>query len=265
MTSVQYKRNPLITVVCQVRFPPILTISEAVPAAFQEELGRNQYPKFDSLTKQHFQFNFEQDQSGTFSIPAIDQTDSSKIYRFASEDATWMVDLTNTSLAVTTSCYSSWEEFGGRFGEIITKFQQIYSPVFFERVGLRYINAIQRTKLGLSLDTQWAELIRPFALGFLSDEPLRDKTSGYSSIAEVKSDNGVTTRVITALGQVKNGEQVQQHASEVSFIIDTDSFVGKTSICDCLNTLMSLHQVATDTFQSIITEKLHEVMEPIQK
>ena len=106
MTLVRYKRNPLISVVCQLRFPPILTISEVLPALFQEEV-RHQYPQFKSLTEQQFHFNFEQDQSEAFSASTINQTDTAKNYHFASEDDSWGINLTNTFLAVTTSNYSS--------------------------------------------------------------------------------------------------------------------------------------------------------------
>src|SRR5713226_162290 len=38
-----YDRNPLEEVVCQVKFPPILKIDSAAPAAFQDEI-RGTYP-----------------------------------------------------------------------------------------------------------------------------------------------------------------------------------------------------------------------------
>jgi len=262
MPTIQYNRNPLINVICQVRFPPILTISETLPAAFQDEL-RHQYPQFKSLTEQQFHFNFEQDQSGTFSASAIDQTDTAKNYHFASADGVWGVNLTNTFLAVSTSHYSSWEEFMGRVQKIVTVFNRLYSPAFFERVGLRYINAIQRTRLNLPPATPWTKLICPFALGFLSEDTIRDKVSGFNSITEITNDNGVITRIVTALGQVKNNTQAEQYVPEISFIIDTDSFSGKVNnVSESIN-LEKLHQTATEIFQSVITKELHTAMEPM--
>ena len=262
MPNIQFQRNPLINVVCQVRFPPILTISEALPVKFQEEL-RHQYPQFKTSIEQQFHFNFEQDKSGSLLTPAIDQTDTAKNYHFASADSVWAVNLTNTFLAVSTSNYSTWEEFKDRVQTIVTVFNRLYSPAFFERVGLRYINAIQRTKLGVSPDIQWTEFIHPFALGFLSDDVMRDKISGFNSTTEINNDSGIMTRIVTALGQVKNSANTEQYAPEISFIIDTDSFFGKiVNVNDGL-ALDRLHQAATEAFQFIITEKLCEVMEPM--
>ena len=141
--------------------------------------------------------------------------------------------------------------------------QVYYSPVFFDRVGLRYINAIQREKLGLSHDVPWKRLIGPLALGFLSDDTMLSKISGFSSVTEVKEKNGAVTRIVTALGQVKNNGQTTQHKEEISFIIDTDSFFGKTNINDAIMNLDKLHQVASEVFQSMITEELQATMEPM--
>ena len=42
---VTYRNNPLVQVICQLRFPPILKIDAEVPADFQESI-RKDFPKF---------------------------------------------------------------------------------------------------------------------------------------------------------------------------------------------------------------------------
>ena len=40
-----YRNAPVHEVICQLRFPTILSINEAMPAAFQEEI-RKEFPQF---------------------------------------------------------------------------------------------------------------------------------------------------------------------------------------------------------------------------
>lgn len=40
-----YAKNPLLEVICQLRFPPILSINENTPAEFQEAV-RDMFPQF---------------------------------------------------------------------------------------------------------------------------------------------------------------------------------------------------------------------------
>ena len=42
---VRYSRNPLLEVICQLRFPKILSIETEVPVGFQEDI-RSEYPVF---------------------------------------------------------------------------------------------------------------------------------------------------------------------------------------------------------------------------
>ena len=36
-----YKKNPLVEVICQLRFPPILSIDTEIPARFQGAIKKN--------------------------------------------------------------------------------------------------------------------------------------------------------------------------------------------------------------------------------
>ena len=259
----QYRRNPLINVVCQLRFPPILAINAKPPVAFQEAL-RLKYPLFSVSAEQQVSVNLEHEPNGSLSVQRVDHTDTMNNYRFASEDNVWVVNLTSTFLAVSTTGYSSWSDFRGRVKEATETLRLVYAPAFFERVGLRYINAVRRTMFELSSDTPWDKLFSPSALGFLSSDVIRDKISGYSSTTEVKHDNGILARITTALGQVTETEQTKQSSTEISFIVDTDSFFGKTNTDDAIPALDVLHQMADHTFQSIITDELRVAMQPIQ-
>jgi hypothetical protein len=106
-----YAVNPLVEVVCQLRFPPILRVDSEPPAAFQEHI-RSQYPVLLPRT------------DGTQELPAglpsqVAERLRSSIaarnrrvgYDFISADGVWTAGLTREFLALGTSRYERWEAF----------------------------------------------------------------------------------------------------------------------------------------------------------
>ena len=47
----QYARSPLVEVICQLRFPPILSINTEEPAQFQEAVRRD-FPRYAARKEQ---------------------------------------------------------------------------------------------------------------------------------------------------------------------------------------------------------------------
>ena len=76
-------------------------------------------------------------------------------YQFISEDSQWKVSLTKGFVALSTHGYLRWEEFAKRLDRVLAALIQLYQPAYFTRVGLRYINAIDRAALP-PLANYWA-------------------------------------------------------------------------------------------------------------
>lgn len=255
---VRYNKNPLIEVICQVRFPRILSINERYPADFQDRI-RADYPMFDVSTEQEQRFAIDAALGEAVATPRLIQSESVKNYRFATDDGIWRVNLTCSFLAISTSVYSTWEVFKERMAEPIKALLEIYRPAFFERVGLRYIDAFNRQEL--QLDTvPWHELIQSFALGLLSNNDICDDISGYSSAAELSIDGGAKARINTALGYV-NGKN-DNYTNHLSFIVDSDLYFGKKTVDELDSSLEVLHGTSTKLIRALITDKLHCAMEP---
>lgn len=53
--------------------------------------------------------------------------------------------------------YPGWEAFARQLDKPLASFIRIYHPSFFQRVGLRYVNIVSRSRLGLE-DADWADL-----------------------------------------------------------------------------------------------------------
>src|SRR2546425_8627069 len=104
-----YRKDPLVQVVCQLRFPPVLRIEAEPPAAFQDRI-RKDYP----LLRERMEEPTLEGQAGL--PPAIERliqatARAKKVlaYDFLSADEQWAVALTREFIAVTTTRYQRWE------------------------------------------------------------------------------------------------------------------------------------------------------------
>ena len=134
-----FKRRQLLEVICQLRFPDILKIESTDPAEFQDRI-RGEYPQYQKKVEQLPPqiVNGKPVPQGTVNN-----------YQFISEDSQWKVSLTKGFVALSTHGYLRWEEFAKRLDRALAALIQLYQPAYFTRVGLRYINAIDRAALGL--------------------------------------------------------------------------------------------------------------------
>lgn len=252
-----YKKNPLIQVVCQLRFPRILVINERAPVDFQERI-RKDYPIYKAGVEQQQEIIVE---PGVDPSPKLIKNEQRSIYSFTSDDGVWEVNLTSTFLSLTTSHYTQWEDFCSQLKEPLSALYDIYRPAFFERVGLRYVDAFYRSYLNSEMIPPWAELINPFALGILSNPDIEPEIKGYYAISEIDLDQGAMARIITSTGFV--GNAMEQQDSELSFIVDSDLFFhAKKQLDELGDSLNYLHEYAGRIIRNIITDKLHKAMGP---
>ncbi|MDR3238226.1 MAG: TIGR04255 family protein [Spirochaetia bacterium] len=256
---VHYKKNPLLEVVCQVRYPRILSIEGEVPSVFQNKII-GQFPILQ--TANEYQQQVSVDMTNDNPIPHITQIEKRPNYAFVSDDEKWKVNLTSTFLSFSTIHYSSWEEFYKKIASLIEIFQGIYPTPFYERVGIRYIDAFTRSKLNLD-NIGWQELIQLSALGFLSNDNIKDNIKSFTSSTEFDAGNNLFARINTSLGYVNFGDiQAQLPERELSFIVDSDIFAFKMKKEELTSRFENLHKVSTNIMRSVITDTLHNAMEP---
>lgn len=252
-----FKKNPLVQVICQLRFPRILLINEKPPSGFQERI-RAKYPIFNSGVEQLHQFVMGQ---GMDVSPKFVQNEQSAIYSFSSDDGVWQINLTSTYLALITTEYKRWEDFLSRLQEPLSALMEEYSPAFFERVGLRYVDAYSRSKLSIDSQMPWVDLFKPFILGFLSNNEIADEVKGYTATTELNIGKGAEVRVVTSTGFI--GDEAFKQDPEVSFIVDSDfSFNMRKTQEELNDSLEYLHENASRLINNIITDNLYSAMEP---
>jgi uncharacterized protein (TIGR04255 family) len=247
-----YKQNTLDNVICQLRFPPNLTIDLEVPAGFQEAI-REDYPIYEETTE--FQQEISLQLKGEILNP-MSKVSTNKNHLFTSEDGVWKINLTRTFISISCSKYTRWEEFIARFEKPLKTLQEIYSPPFFTRLGLRYINVFCRSKLGLN-EVDWSELIQPQFLGFLASD-IKSHVSEFSNACEVKlSDDISSARIITTMVNNKQGERC--------FMVDSDFYTpSKVDTQEVFKKLDFIHKRSTNSIRTIITPILHQTMRPTE-
>ena len=249
-----YRNNQLGEVICQFRFPEILSIGTTVPAVFQEAI-RDEYPRY--AAKQETPAPKLTGAPGNFRVENQPTTIN---YQFTSEDGIWRINLTSTFISLACSRYTCWEDFAKKLDKPLAAFIQIYKPAYFDRVGLRYLNFLSRSDLQLE-DTPFSELIAPCYLGPLSEEDVAEPSVTRCSVdAEMAIRGGCRVKIHAGPGLVKRNGQPDK---EVKFIFDQDLFMpGQVPVNLSAGALQTLHSQAYSIFRGAITDTLHRSLSP---
>ena len=257
-----YRKRQLLEVICQLRFPAILSISAREPAEFQEGI-RGDFPQYKRL--------LEQPQPRVVGGPGnfrVEEGEKITNYQFLSADGKWKASLTNTSVSLATPAYTTWEDFAAKLDLILSQFIPVYRPAYFERVGLRFINAFSRKALDLE-GVPFRELFQPAYLGPMAEEDVREE--GFSMASQdyelalaggcrvkIHAGTGMLQRKLVEKNQVK---LIQDN--ELRFFLDNDVFMpDKLPVAQCAPALQTVHIQADRLFAGAITDRLHEAMEP---
>lgn len=242
-------------VICQLRFPEILTISANQPVDFQEVI-RGEFPQYAARSEAA-----APKISGTPGNLQLENQKPTVNYQFITPDGTWRVNLTSTFLSLSCTTYPGWETFAKKLDLPLAALIRVYKPAYFERIGLRYINFFSKKQLGLQ-DTPFRDMFQPQYLGLLGDEDVNETDATRNGVdAELAIPGGCRMKVHAGPGLVKrNGVQ----DSEPKFILDLDLFMnGNVPMNYSAGALETLHSQAFPIFRGAITDLLHEAMEPV--
>jgi len=248
-----YQKNPLTEVICQLSFPAILRIDSEVPANFQGKIQK-QYPIYQEAQGANLKLNFPQELAqvvgNTLSLKSGRAT-----YQFLSADKKWKVTLTRETLSVSTVEYKRWEDFKHHLEIAFTAFIEEYKPHFFTRIGLRYQDLIQRSKLGLD-DISWSELLSPPIAGELSAPEIVDRITHCINQLTIKLDDEGGMILL-------NHGLVSNEKSEDLYLIDSDFLTEqRTEVQNVNERLDYFNKFSGRLFRWCISDRLHESLEP---
>ena len=201
----QFRRNPLEAVVAQLRFHPILKI-EARVADFQDRV-RARFPAFLSASVQTVQFS-------TTEITVAEEPQ----FQFRKLTEPTALVLTRESLAVETKRHESRETLRGDVELAVGALLEAYQPVAPVRFGLRYINAIQRKRIGddLGRSIPWAALVAERFLQVPTGLADLEDTAFSCEVKSLLMDGGLTVRY---------GLLPAPDSTELHFRLDFDRFI----------------------------------------
>jgi uncharacterized protein (TIGR04255 family) len=248
---VSYSRNPLVEVICQLRFPKILRIETESPVSFQESV-RSEYPILN--TSRAIELPFLSNPQAN-SPPMI--LGQGLTYEFIDKENKYKLVLSSDFIALSTSDYKKWEDFKNRLYSAIKILVDCYSPSHFDRIGLRYQDLIVRSELGLK-NHEWKNLIRPPILGAFvaNDLPENDFIEALSVFA-CKIDN--TDSVL----RVHYGLARKNQLEELGYLIDADFYTENiTEINDATRSLDYFNREAGNFFRWCITNELQKALQP---
>jgi uncharacterized protein (TIGR04255 family) len=249
---VMYERNPLVEVICQVRFPPVLKIETQLPDAFQERI-REMFPVYNESSGPFGNIELPPEflQLVRNAMPASLQKGPGA---FTTEDGKWTVTLAKDFLALSTKEYKKWDDFRGHLEPALSALQAVYSPAFYTRTGLRYRDVIRRSKLGLQGE-QWRDLLGHELSGELRDAQVAD------CVTEIATQTLIRLPEYDAKVRLQHGLTTED--GETCYVIDHDLFTErKTEDQNVFTTLRFFNIQAHRLFRWCITDRLHNAMGP---
>ena len=247
-----YEKQQLIETICQLRFPTILSIDTKEPADFQDRI-RAAFPRYVC------QMDPVQGPDG--------KPQQVRNHSFITEDGTFKISLTKDFIAMSTTRYPGWEGFARMLDEPLGQFIQVYRPAFFLRIGLRFLNAFSREKLGLT-DRRWNDLLQPQVLSILDDDEVNESDVLKCSVdVERRLGERYGVKIHAGPGNVRRTIRTEAglQEPETRFILDLDVYSsGNTALGAAAETLDALHTHADRVFSDAITDTLHDALEPVE-
>ncbi len=253
---VVYRKNPLVEVICQLRFPTILRIGVNGVADFQDKV-RQEYPLYE-LQEPSFEFpQFPKELSAILEQLHLPKPIGSVTHKFLTKDSQRFISLSQGFLALREAKYRRWESFKTEMEKAELALRELYQPAFYSRIGLRYRDVISRRALGLD-GVKWRDLLQPHLLGELGAEDVADSVVQMHTRVVIQTPDVPGGRVTLTHGLV-----IAPETNEDCYALDADFAVEqKESIDEPFSILDKFNRLAGRLFRWAITETLHDAMGP---
>jgi uncharacterized protein (TIGR04255 family) len=211
---VVFTRPPLMLVVCQVRFTPVLSVT--VPqfvAPFQRAI-KDEFPILTHVTQVQVEMEVSAEHS-------VEGRSLSPTWRFADRSGTWTAVLAPDSFALETRQYTHFDEFIERLQRVLAALKEHIQPEGGSRLGLRYINEI-RAETGSP-----AKALRSELVGLLSAPEFGDHAT--LAIQEVQLQFSDAQSIHVRHGLLPEGSTVEPRSGQPPpagpfYLLDFDAF-----------------------------------------
>lgn len=206
--------DPLVRVVAQVRFAPVLSVREqSFVAPFQETI-RHSYP----LVEKEMQQQVAPGAGGALHVA------ESVLWRFSDAGRNWKVTLSENFVSLDCSDYSDREDFLSRLTETLDAVGDHVRPVLTSRVGVRYTDRL----CGAELLARLPDFVRPELLG------LGNAALGDGAVVSELTQADFSTDNVSLRGRWGHLPPSATHDESIdgvdtaSWILDLDAFTALT-------------------------------------
>jgi uncharacterized protein (TIGR04255 family) len=249
-----YARNPLAEVTAQLKFPAILKIESEIPAQFQERI-RDRYPRYQQV-RTAAQLPAELPPQVRNLIQGMGAAAGPIQHVFETQDRNAVVTLSRESLTFKTTNYTRWEAFREPLESLRKALEEVYRPAYYSRIGLRYVDIIKRSVLGLN-EVAWGELLKPWIGAELTSAELG------SEIDQATSQTHCTLDGENAFLWLRTGIAIAESTKEKCFLMDCDFHTHKkTEIANVTTALNIFNRASGNLFRWAVTDRLRVALQP---
>jgi uncharacterized protein (TIGR04255 family) len=180
-----FGRNTLEVVICQLRFDPILKVHSAVPD-FQD-LVRKRFPRYEERRGEIVELN---PSAGLSSRQVRDH------FFWARPEASAAAVLGDQSLSLEYRSHRSRDELLSDASLVFGAMDQVFQEVSPLRLGLRYVNVVDRNAIGddLKRTLRWDELLQDEFLKLPGSDDLEDARFATEITRPVAEGGHMTVR-----------------------------------------------------------------------
>jgi uncharacterized protein (TIGR04255 family) len=215
--EVPLRDAPLVNVIAQVRFPPIMRI-ESDPgfvAVFQEAI-RKDYPILRP-----------ERQLGVLIGPGgVQPQDAGTVWRFESKDPdAWQVILAPTFVSLSAKRYTRRSDLLARLTVVLHALEAWLDPNVCDRIGVRYVDRVMGDRL-----SRLAKLIRPEVLGVGGDKEAMGDVDVVHALSDSLFRLGDLSELRGRWGTLPGGATYDpgiEPARETSWVLDLDHYTSK--------------------------------------
>lgn len=207
-----FSRNPLVVVTSQLRFHPIVLIRQGERiGAFQDKI-RQKFPIFAEE-----KMNVLTATNNPSGGEVVWDTKQETQYTFATENGNVRIILSSALIAIENKMHERRAQLVEDFELAINALTSVYGGISAVRLGLRYVDLINRDKLARDLgrNVQWCDIVSPQFLALPTPVDL-DSTLFYKEItSSVRSEGALTLRY----GLLRDTDHV------IKFRFDSDRYL----------------------------------------
>jgi uncharacterized protein (TIGR04255 family) len=203
-----FERNPLVAVIVELRFFPILKVPTKV-ADYQDQV-RTTYPAFQQAHRQMVNLG-----------PAPVEIRSEEFFTFTKADESATLTLSTSSLSLESRRHEHRQQLLADVKVGLDALATVFGPIATTRLGLRYVDVVDQEQIAKDLGrpTSWAKLISgPFVSVPAGMADLEGTLFACEIASPVSSGGGQTVRY----GLIKDVD------GRAKFRLDVDRYVEGT-------------------------------------